>query len=165
MPDIAEIQIESKMADSPPPSLATELPSLARECIAEALGTAMIVIFGCGSVTAGGASLFGVSFAFGAVVYLMVESLGDVSGAHFNPAVTFCLFLCAGLPPLKLVTYIAAQVAGAFIGGGILKSLSPDDPSTSTSTYNSGIAIPDELTASQAFMWEWYAQRPFPREP
>ena len=98
-PDMPDILIESKVADSSSPSLATELPSLTRECIAEALGTAMIVIFGCGSVTAGAASLFGVSFTFGTVVYLMVESLGDVSGGmHSWQTIIMLLYVSAHMP-------------------------------------------------------------------
>ena len=108
---------QSPSSPSPPP--------LVRECIAEALGTAFIVIFGCGSVTAGGANLFGISFAFGTVVYLMVEALGDVSGAHFNPAVTLTLFLSAGLPLYKVPLYIVSQYAGAFIGGAFLYGITP----------------------------------------
>jgi len=140
---------------SPVPLLA----SLARECVAEALGTAMIVMFGCGSATSmsafadSGGSLFGISFAFGTVVYVMVEALGDVSGAHMNPAVTLMLYLVAGLEWYKLPSYAAAQVAGAFAGGGILYGLTPDD-ANGDSHYRSGISQPDQLTSAQAFGWE-----------
>ena len=63
-------------------------PLLLRELFAEALGTACIVFFGCGSVTTAAGDIMSVSFAFGTTVYVMVQALGDVSGAHFNPAVT-----------------------------------------------------------------------------
>ena len=150
-----EITIETASATSAiptTPACKSSPPPLVRECIAETLGTAMIVVFGCGSVTAGGASLFGVSFAFGTVVYLMVECLGDVSGAHFNPAVTLTCYLSAGLPLYKAPLYVAAQVAGAFVGGAFLKGIAPSVDGRSV--YNSGLAIPDALTVAQAFCWE-----------
>ena len=149
-----EITIETASATAIPttPACKSSPPPLVRECTAEALGTAMIVVFGCGSVTAGGASLFGVSFAFGTVVYLMVECLGDVSGAHFNPAVTLTCYLSAGLPLYKAPLYMAAQVAGAFVGGAFLKGIAPSVDGRSV--YNSGLAIPDALTIAQAFCWE-----------
>ena len=84
---------------------------------------------------------------------VMVEALGDVSGAHFNPAVTICLFLSAGLPLFKAVLYIISQYVGAFIGGAFLYGITPK--LNGVSTYNSGLAIPDHLTVDQAFAWEW----------
>lgn len=130
--------------------------SLLRECFAESLGTAAIVIFGCGTVSSmsafqqwSGGALFGVSFSFGTCVYVMVESLADVSGAHFNPAVTLTLFLVAGLPWYKLMAYCVAQFAGAFVGGGILFGLAPTEQ-----WYNSGLSIAEGLSAGQALGWE-----------
>lgn len=123
--------------------------AILREFFAELAGTFAIVFLGCGSVTSGN-TLMSVAFVFGMVVYVAIECVGDVSGAHFNPAVTFTLCLVAGFPPIKVPVFFAAQFAGAFLGGGVLKAMTPGG------TYNSGIGIPDNLSVGQAFMWEFF---------
>ncbi len=68
-------------------------PSIASKSIAEFIGTFAIVFFGAGSVcinaTGAGLGLIGIAATFGIVVAVLVSSLGHISGAHFNPAVTF----------------------------------------------------------------------------
>ena len=79
--------------------------SLGQRAIAEALGTALLVLVGPGSVVATlvlagdsqpaitGADLLGISFTFGFVIAAAVYALGKVSGCHINPAITFALAL------------------------------------------------------------------------
>jgi glycerol uptake facilitator protein len=102
--------------------------SLPQRAVSEALGTALLVLVGPGSVVATlvlagktvpavtGADLLGISFAFGLIIAALVYTLGKVSGCHINPAVTFSLAATKRFPWREVPTYIAAQVAGAVVG-------------------------------------------------
>jgi glycerol uptake facilitator protein len=102
--------------------------SLPQRAVAEALGTALLVLVGPGSVVAAlvlagdsqpairGGDLLGISFAFGFVIAAAVYALGKVSGCHINPAVTFALATTKRFPWRELPAYWAAQVAGAIVG-------------------------------------------------
>jgi aquaporin Z len=89
-----------------------------RPFAAEMLGTFALVFAGAGAViidhvSSGGVSHVGVAITFGLVVMSMIYALGDVSGAHLNPAVTIG-FLAAGRLKLRAATgYIVAQCTGA----------------------------------------------------
>ena len=103
--------------------------SLGQRAFAEALGTALLVLVGPGSVVATlvlagdstpaitGADLLGISFAFGLIITALVYALGKVSGCHINPAVTFALAATKRFPWREVPTYWGAQVVGAVIGG------------------------------------------------
>lgn len=93
---------------------------------AEAMGTAWLVLGGCGSAVLAlgfpdiGIGLLGVSLAFGLAMTSASYALGSVSGGHFNPAVTFG-HAAAGRFALRDVPgYVIAQVLGAAIGAGLL---------------------------------------------
>ena len=99
--------------------------SLLRRVLAEFLGTALLVLFGAGSVVAalevGGGSLdyagLGiVALAFGLVVALVIYGLGTTSGAHINPAVTLSLAAARRFSWVEVPAYIVAQLAGALVG-------------------------------------------------
>src|SRR3954451_12709116 len=102
--------------------------SLSQRAIAEALGTALLVLVGPGSVVAAlmlagdstpairGGDLLGISFAFGFVIAPAVYALGKVSGCHINPAVTFGLAATKRFPWREVPAYWAGQVVGALIG-------------------------------------------------
>ena len=99
--------------------------SLGQRAFAEALGTALLVLVGPGSVVATlvlagdstpaitGADLLGISFAFGLIITALVYALGKVSGCHINPAVTFALAATKRFPWREVPTYWGAQVVGA----------------------------------------------------
>lgn len=97
-----------------------------RALLAETLGTAWLVLGGCGSavLAAGfpgvGIGLLGVSFAFGLTVLTMAYAVGPISGCHLNPAVTLGLFAAGRCPANKVGPYIAAQVVGGILGAAIL---------------------------------------------
>jgi glycerol uptake facilitator protein len=105
-----------------------ETYSLGQRAFAEALGTALLVLVGPGSVVAtlvlagdrvpaiSGADLLGISFAFGLIITALVYALGKVSGCHINPAVTFALAATKRFPWRELPTYWVAQVVGAVLG-------------------------------------------------
>jgi len=88
-----------------------------KKYVAEAIGTFTLVFFGCATVIfmRGEVGLLGVAFAFGLSVTAMAYSIGHVSGAHLNPAVSLGA-LCAGkLSMPDFVRYAAAQVFGGII--------------------------------------------------
>lgn len=97
-----------------------------KKLVAEFLGTAWLVLGGCGSAVLAaafpqlGIGLLGVSFAFGLTVVTMAYAIGHVSGCHLNPAVSVGLWAGGRFPARDLPSYIAAQVAGAVLGAGVL---------------------------------------------
>jgi glycerol uptake facilitator protein len=99
--------------------------SLLRRVLAEFLGTALLVLFGVGSVVAAlvlgdgtldYAGLGMISLAFGLVVALVIYALGTTSGAHINPAVTIGLAAVRRFSWAEVGPYIGAQLAGACVG-------------------------------------------------
>lgn len=97
-----------------------------RQLAAEFIGTFWLVLGGCGAavLAAGfpdvGIGLLGVAFAFGLTVLTMAFAIGHISGCHLNPAVTIGLFVGGRFPADRIAPYIAAQVAGAIAGAGVL---------------------------------------------
>jgi glycerol uptake facilitator protein len=100
--------------------------SLVQKLSAEALGTAMLVFVGVGSVPAtliiGGdapftmAQLGMISFAFGMVVVAMIYAIGHISGCQINPAITVALAVTGKMPWRLVPSYIGAQALGANVG-------------------------------------------------
>lgn len=96
----------------------------ARRLLAEALGTAFLLaaVIGSGIMgtkLAGGniaLALLGNTLPTGAILVVLILIFGPVSGAHFNPAVSFALALRRELPGGELAPYVAAQIAGALAG-------------------------------------------------
>src|ERR687890_2298351 len=105
-----------------------ETYSLGQRAFAEALGTALLVLVGPGSVVATlvlagksppavtGADLLGISFAFGLIITALVYAIGKVSGCHINPAVTFALAATKRFPWREVPTYMGAQLVGGTLG-------------------------------------------------
>ncbi|OWU84934.1 MIP family channel protein [Oceanicola sp. 22II-s10i] len=91
---------------------------------AEVIGTAFLLIGVVGSgimaeTLAGGnigIALLANAVATGAMLYVIITTLGPISGAHFNPAVTLFFFLRKEIPGGLAVKYVAAQVAGGIVG-------------------------------------------------
>ncbi|MEM1383354.1 MAG: aquaporin [Pseudomonadota bacterium] len=88
-----------------------------KKYIAELIGTFTLVFFGCGSAIFMGdqVGMLGVSFAFGISVVAMAYSIGHISGAHLNPAVSLGVFVTGGLSVNDLVGYVIGQVAGGVL--------------------------------------------------
>ncbi len=96
--------------------------------IAEAIGTFALVFAGCGAIVVNdlfGAQLghTGVSMAFGLIVMAMIYSIGNISGAHINPAVTLGFFFAGRIQKNVLLPYITSQMIGAILASGLLKIL------------------------------------------
>jgi glycerol uptake facilitator protein len=116
-------------------------PTLSQKLTAEAIGTAILVFIGAGSVPLtllltgtnpfGSAALSTISFAFAFAIFAAVYSVGHISGCHINPAVTIALFATRKIDATTAGTYIAAQLVGAFIGAGLtFIVLSGNNPAT-----------------------------------
>jgi aquaporin Z len=99
---------------------------MTRKLVAEFIGTAWLVLGGCGSavLAAGfpelGIGFVGVSLAFGLTVLTMAFAIGHVSGCHLNPAVSVGLWAGGRFPARDLPGYIGAQVAGGLFGAAVL---------------------------------------------
>lgn len=100
-------------------------PNVRGKCMAEFLGAFAIVLFGAGSVCISrlneSLGLVGISLAFGLTVAVMVSSLGHVSGAHFNPAVTFMALVTRRIGPGLAILYVAAQLVGGVVAAFLLR--------------------------------------------
>jgi aquaporin Z len=99
---------------------------ISRRLMAEFFGTFWLVLGGCGAavLAAGvptvGIAYAGVALAFGLTVLTGAYAFGHISGAHFNPAVTFGLWAGGRFPAKDVVPYWIAQVVGGFAGGAVL---------------------------------------------
>ena len=103
-------------------------PTLRGQCIAEFLGTALLIFFGTGCVAAlklGGADLglWEISIIWGVGVSMGVYLAAGVSGAHLNPAVSIALWLFGTFERNKVPAYILAQTAGAFCAAALVYGL------------------------------------------
>lgn len=97
---------------------------------AEIIGTFAIVFCGTGAIiinqeAAGVITHGGIAITFGLIVATMIYALGDISGAHFNPAVTIGFLFAKEFPLKHVLPYILSQLAGAFIASLLLHYLFP----------------------------------------
>lgn len=101
-----------------------------RALAAEALGTFTLVFAGTGAividqVSGGRVTHVGVSLVFGLVVMAMIQTFGDVSGAHLNPAVTLAFRAAQRIGSRTAVLYVLAQLCGGLLASATLRSLFP----------------------------------------
>src|SRR5210317_1210315 len=105
-----------------------------KQYLAEFFGTFCLVLGGCGSAVLAaafpevGIGLLGVSLAFGLTVMTLVYGLGHISGAHFNPAVSFGLWVGGRFEGKELLPYILAQVLGGLGGAAVLYLIASGKP-------------------------------------
>ena len=110
------------------------MTNMARRLTAEFIGTAWLVLGGCGSAVLAaaypelGIGFAGVSLAFGLTVLTMAYAIGHVSGCHLNPAVSIGLWAGGRFPASELLPYIIAQVLGAIAGAAILLIIAKGQP-------------------------------------
>ena len=95
---------------------------MSKKLIAEAIGTLILVLFGCGSAVLMGAQIgmAGISAAFGLAIVAAAYGLGAISGAHLNPAVSLGMVAAGRMSVGDFIGYAAAQTVGAVAGAGIL---------------------------------------------
>ena len=97
-----------------------------KKYVAEFIGTAVLVILGCGTaMTVGCDYAFGggyilTALAFGLAIVTMAYSIGNVSGCHVNPAVSLAVLISGKMSAKDFALYCVSQVLGAFVGSGIL---------------------------------------------
>ena len=95
---------------------------MTKKLIAEAFGTAVLVLFGCGAAVIGGAEIgfTGIALAFGLAIVAAAYGIGAISGAHLNPAVSLGMVTAGRMSVAEFAGYAAAQVAGAIVGALVL---------------------------------------------
>ena len=91
-----------------------------RKYICECIGTAVLVLFGCGTAVLTGGSVVPTALAFGLSIIAMAYVIGNISGCHVNPAVSLAMLISGKMNWKDFIGYVVAQVAGAFAGAGIL---------------------------------------------
>ena len=134
--------------------MANEFPKVitgTRLYVSEFMGTFILVFAGTGAivindVSGGVISHVGVAATFGLVVMAMIYTLGDISGAHLNPAVSFGFWLSGRFAGGSLLPYIASQCLGAIAASLVLRILFPQHA-------NLGATLP-AIAVSQAFVLE-----------
>ena len=100
-----------------------------KKYFAELIGTAVLVICGCGTAAVTGCngeangSYVLTAMAFGLVIVAMAYSIGQISGCHINPAVSIAVFMNKGMDSKDFIGYVIAQCVGALVGAGILASI------------------------------------------
>ena len=97
-----------------------------KKYFAECIGTAVLVILGCGTAmlvgcdAASGGGYILTALAFGLTIVAMAYSIGNISGCHINPAVSLGVYLSGGMDAKEFVKYIISQCIGAFCGALVL---------------------------------------------
>ena len=97
-----------------------------RKYIAEAIGTMVLVVLGCGTAmlvgcnAANGGGYILTALAFGLSIVAMAYSIGNISGCHINPAVSLGVMLSGGLDSRDFLGYVVAQCIGALVGACLL---------------------------------------------
>ena len=95
------------------------MKKIVRKLIVEFIGTMMLTLIACGVAVVTG-NIVATAFAFGLVVVAMAYTIGDISGCHINPAVSFGMFMAGKMKLSDMWKYIVAQVAGAIAGSLLL---------------------------------------------
>ena len=91
-----------------------------KKYLCEFLGTCVLVLFGCGVAALTNADIVATSLAFGLSIVALAYTIGNVSGCHVNPAVSFAMWVDKRISTKDFVGYVIAQVLGAVAGSGIL---------------------------------------------
>lgn len=99
-----------------------------KKYLCEFIGTAVLVLFGCGTAaTTGGIDgilgILGIALAFGLSIVAMAYVIGNVSGCHVNPAVSLAMLISKKMTLKDFIGYVVAQILGALAGIGILYAI------------------------------------------
>ena len=137
---------------------------IAKRCVAELLGTFWLVFGGCGSAVLAarfpevGIGLLGVALAFGLTVVTMAYAVGNITGGHFNPAVTLGVFAAGRTKAADLAPYIISQVIGAVLAAWALATIASgngtDAIATGLAANGFGEHSPGHYDQTTAFITE-----------
>ena len=96
-----------------------------KKYVCEFIGTAVLVLFGCGSAAIAGGVLgtLGIALAFGLSVVAMYYVIGNISGCHVNPAVSLAMLINKKMDAKDFICYVIAQILGAIAGIAILYTI------------------------------------------
>ncbi|XP_022720959.1 aquaporin NIP1-2-like [Durio zibethinus] len=147
------VNVNCEANHNPPPSACKSKDSdiglsvpFMQKLMAEVLGTYFLIFAGCASVVVNEnnekvVSLPGISMVWGLAVMVLVYSVGHISGAHFNPAVTIAFASCKRFPLKQVPAYISAQILGSTMAAGTLRLLfsGPHDVFAGTSPQGSNL--------------------------
>jgi len=135
---------------------------MTKKLIAEALGTLILVLFGCGSAVLMGAQIgmLGIALAFGLAIVAAAYGLGAISGAHLNPAVSLGMVAAGRMSVTEFAGYAVAQCAGAFLGALVLMLIASGKADYSVATNGLGqngfgVGYLGEYTLTAALIFEF----------
>jgi aquaporin NIP len=117
-----------------------------QKLIAEVVGTYFLIFAGCGSVVVNSdfdkvVTLPGISIVWGLAVMVLVYSVGHISGAHFNPAVTVSFAVCRRFPWKQVPAYVLSQLVGSVLAAGTHRLLFQGNQNVFTGTHPAGSNI------------------------
>lgn len=132
-----------------------------KKYLAEMVGTAVLVLLGCGTAVSLGCdpvsnipAVVGTALAFGLAVVAMAYTIGGISGCHINPAITLGAFLSGRISAKDCGMYMLFQVIGAFIGSGLLYLLTSNVgglEGTGANDLQAGVSVAGGLVAEIVF--------------
>ncbi len=126
---------------------------LLRKMVAETIGTFMLVFIGTGAILAGGSYVLAFGFGLMAIVY----TIGNISGAHVNPAVTLSLAVVGRFPMAQVPYYWLSQVLGALLASAVLRLVHGNIMNLGATQVAEGYSLLDgfliELIATALFLF------------
>ena len=132
------------------------MPRLSSALVAEAIGTFLFFFVGAGAVVLGehtgdtSGGLVGVALAHGLALAVLVSAFGAVSGGHFNPAVTFAVWITGRIEPARAAMYVIAQLVGGLAAGLALRGVFPESSwepvALGTPAVDPGITVLSAIT-------------------